>query len=39
VIEESKGKTFEDIGIGNAFLNRTPIAQKTTRIKKWIVSN
>jgi hypothetical protein len=30
------GKTLEDIGVGNYFLNRTPIAQDIkARIGKW----
>jgi hypothetical protein len=32
LLEEKIRKTLEDIGIGNAFLNRTPIAQETARI-------
>jgi hypothetical protein len=35
LLEENTGKTLEDIGMGNVFLNRTPIAQKIkTRIEK-----
>jgi hypothetical protein len=34
--EENLGKTIEDIGIGNLFLNRTSIAQEMrARIDKW----
>jgi hypothetical protein len=35
LLDENIGRTLEDIGIGNAFLNRTPTAQKITRIAKW----
>jgi hypothetical protein len=35
-VEEHNGKTLEDMGIGNDFLNRTPTAQKIiTTIDKW----
>jgi hypothetical protein len=35
ILEENIGKIFEDMNIGNAFLNRTPITQKIrTRIEK-----
>jgi hypothetical protein len=35
LLEENIGKAIEDIRIGNAFLNRTPLAQKIrTRIEK-----
>jgi hypothetical protein len=36
LLEENIGKTLEAIAIGNAFLNRTPIAQEIrVRIDKW----
>jgi hypothetical protein len=36
LLEENVGKSLEDVGIGNAFLYRTPIAQKVrARIDKW----
>jgi hypothetical protein len=35
LLEKNIGKTLEDIGMGKAFLNRTPTAQKIrTRIEK-----
>jgi hypothetical protein len=34
--QEKIGKTLEDRGIGNCFLNKTTIAQKIrARIEKW----
>jgi hypothetical protein len=33
-LEKNVGETRQDIGIGNDFLNRTPIAQKIRRIDK-----
>jgi hypothetical protein len=36
LLKENIGKTFEDTGIGNDVLNRTPIVQETRlRIDKW----
>jgi hypothetical protein len=36
LLQEIIGKTLEDIGIGNDFLNRTPVAQQLrVRINKW----
>jgi hypothetical protein len=35
LLEENRGENLEDTGIGNAFLNRTPIAQgRRIRIDK-----
>jgi hypothetical protein len=35
-LETIGGKPLKDIGIGNTFLNRTPIAQKIrTKIENW----
>jgi hypothetical protein len=34
--QERIGKTLEHIGIGNNFLNRTPVVQKVReKIEKW----
>jgi hypothetical protein len=36
LLKEGRGKTLEDVGMGNNFLNRTPIAQEIkARIDKW----
>jgi hypothetical protein len=36
LVKENIGKILEDIGIGNYFLNQTPIAQEIrARVDKW----
>jgi hypothetical protein len=36
LVEKNIGKTLQDLGTDNNFLNRTPVAQEIiTRIDKW----